>query len=99
MRRLSRRASGQLRRGVRWRSTATAGGDRVFAPHDLHRASVRVLSSRYQRATRPEELRSNMHANAIPESIRTTTAESYAAFLKERRSLMAKVIRDYYLDL
>lgn len=46
-----------------------------------------------------EELKSNMRSNAIPESIRTTTAESYEAFLKERRSLMAQVIRNYYFDL
>ncbi len=40
-----------------------------------------------------------MRANAIPESIRTTTAESYAAFLKERRFLMAQIIKNYYFAL
>ncbi len=37
--------------------------------------------------------------NAIPASVRTTTAESYHAFLKERRFLMAQVIKNYYLAL
>jgi len=45
------------------------------------------------------ELDANLRANAIPASIRTTTAETYGAFLKERRALMAKVIRDYYFSL
>ncbi len=45
------------------------------------------------------ELDANLRANAIPASIRTTTAETYGAFLKERRALMAQVIRDYYFSL
>ncbi|WP_292708336.1 DUF262 domain-containing protein, partial [Microbacterium sp. 67-17] len=45
------------------------------------------------------ELDANLRANAIPASIRTTTAETYGDFLKERRVLMAKVIRDYYFSL
>ena len=45
------------------------------------------------------ELDANLRANAIPASIRTTTAETYGAFLKERRALMARVIRDYYFSL
>ena len=45
------------------------------------------------------ELDANLRANAIPASIRTTTAEAYGAFLKERRALMAQVIRDYYFSL
>jgi len=45
------------------------------------------------------ELEANLRANAIPSSIRSTTAESYQPFLKERRLLMAQVIKHYYLGL
>lgn len=44
-------------------------------------------------------LRENLAANAIPESIYTTTAESYKEFLQERRRLMSHFIRDYYRSL
>jgi len=37
--------------------------------------------------------------SAIPASIRNTTAESYSAFLKERRLLMAQIIKSYYFAL
>ena len=49
--------------------------------------------------TTAAELDSNLAANAIPASLRTTSAESYHAFLKERRFLMAQIIKAYYLAL
>lgn len=49
--------------------------------------------------TSAQELESNLRMNAIPDSIRATTAESYSAFLKERRFQMAQVIKDYYFAL
>lgn len=49
--------------------------------------------------TSEQELEANLRANAIPSSLRTTTADSYQAFLRERRSLMAQIIREYYLAL
>jgi len=49
--------------------------------------------------TTAAELDSNLAANAIPASLRTTSAESYQAFLKERRFLMAQIIKAYYLAL
>lgn len=49
--------------------------------------------------TSDEELDTNLRANAIPASVRTTTAESYPSFLKERRFLMAQIIREYYFSL
>ncbi|UWF77559.1 GmrSD restriction endonuclease domain-containing protein [Microbacterium neungamense] len=49
--------------------------------------------------TSHDELTSNFAANAVPESLRTTTADSYQEFLAERRVLMARVIRDYYRGL
>lgn len=45
------------------------------------------------------ELRENLAANAVPDSIYRTTAESYAGFLSERRRLMSHYIRDYYRSL
>lgn len=45
------------------------------------------------------DLETNLRANAIPASVRTTTSESYHAFLEERRFLMAQVIKNYYLAL
>lgn len=49
--------------------------------------------------TSDEELDANLRANAIPASVRTTTAETYPSFLKERRVLMAQIIREYYFSL
>ena len=45
------------------------------------------------------ELKENLAANAVPDSIYTTTAESYGDFLIERRLLMSHFIRDYYRSL
>ncbi|MBF4570485.1 DUF262 domain-containing protein [Plantibacter sp. VKM Ac-2880] len=44
-------------------------------------------------------LQENLAANAIPEVLRSTTAESYPAFLEARRHLMAAYIRRYYEGL
>ena len=49
--------------------------------------------------TTDHELEANLRANAIPASVRSTTAETYSSFLKERRFLMAQVIKNYYLAL
>lgn len=49
--------------------------------------------------TSAQDLETNVRMNAIPDSIRAATAESYSAFLKERRFRMAQVIKDYYFAL
>lgn len=49
--------------------------------------------------TEVHELKENLDANAVPDSIYTTTAESYGDFLTERRLLMSHFIRDYYRSL
>ncbi|APH43696.1 hypothetical protein BMW26_01030 [Microbacterium sp. 1.5R] len=46
-----------------------------------------------------EELEANFAMNAVPTSLTSTTATSYATFLAERRTLMARYIRDYYASL
>ncbi|MGG5752772.1 GmrSD restriction endonuclease domain-containing protein [Zafaria sp. Z1313] len=45
------------------------------------------------------ELEATFAQNAIPHSLRTTTADTYLDFLAERRSLMAQQIRRYYEGL
>lgn len=45
------------------------------------------------------ELKENMKMNCIPDNIREFDANNYQAFLKERRSLMMKKIRNYYENL
>lgn len=49
--------------------------------------------------TDPNTRRENFAANAVPETLATTTAESYSAFLEQRRKLMAAYIRRYYEGL
>ena len=44
-------------------------------------------------------LRSNLAVNCIPENIAEMSAEDYPEFLKERRILMAKKIKEYYYSL
>ena len=44
-------------------------------------------------------LRSNFAVNCIPENIVEMSAEDYPEFLKERRTLMAKKIKEYYYSL
>lgn len=46
-----------------------------------------------------DDLDRNLAENAIPAFIHEVTAENYPAFLDARRKLMARVIRDYYLNL
>lgn len=45
------------------------------------------------------ELVDNFTANAIPNSLRSTAADTYEEFLTARRKLMARYIRDYYDSL
>ncbi|GAB3752523.1 DUF262 domain-containing protein [Zhihengliuella somnathii] len=45
------------------------------------------------------ELEAAFAENAVPASLRTTTAETYQQFLSERRAKMAEYIRDYYRGL
>lgn len=49
--------------------------------------------------TDADALVSNLEVNCIPNTISTMTAEDYPEFLKQRRVLMAKKIRDYYYSL
>lgn len=46
-----------------------------------------------------EDLERNLAENALPSSLDSVTAESYAEFLTERRRLMACAIREYYVTL
>src|SRR5699024_10462560 len=45
------------------------------------------------------ELEASFAENAVPQSLRTTSAENYSHFLNERRALMSQYIRDYYFAL
>ncbi|AIK83758.1 hypothetical protein CGLAR1_00325 [Corynebacterium glutamicum] len=45
------------------------------------------------------DLSANFIENAVPESLRTTTAENYEDFLMERRAMMAQTLRTYYEQL
>ncbi|CAH0237593.1 GmrSD restriction endonuclease domain-containing protein [Microbacterium foliorum] len=49
--------------------------------------------------TSHEELEANFAMNAVPTSLSSTSAASYATFLADRRTLMARYIRDYYTSL
>lgn len=49
--------------------------------------------------TSHDELLENMHRNCIPESIFNLDYHDYQDFLIERRKLMAKKIKDFYLQL
>jgi hypothetical protein len=46
-----------------------------------------------------EDLRRNLIENAIPANLEEVTAETYMEFLRDRRCLMARAIRDYYQTL
>ncbi len=46
-----------------------------------------------------DEMQTNLAAHCIPEGMTTSNADSYDAFLEERRILMAAKIRDYYRKL
>lgn len=46
-----------------------------------------------------DELETSFQENAVPASLRTTTAETYFDFLDQRRAVMAEYIRSYYEQL
>jgi len=46
-----------------------------------------------------ETLKANMEVNCIPDSVFDMTIDHYDQFLEERRTLMARKIRDYYRSL
>lgn len=46
-----------------------------------------------------EDLKKNMEENCIPESFVNMTIDNYDEFLKERRKLMARKIKEYYNSL
>lgn len=46
-----------------------------------------------------DALKDNLSMNCIPESILGMTLDNYEEFLRERRLLMARKMRDYYFSL
>ena len=54
---------------------------------------------KYGHITDSGALRENMRQNCVPESVSEMSIEHYHDFLKQRRTLMAKKIRDYYQNL
>lgn len=46
-----------------------------------------------------DELLENLESNCIPSDIFSMNASNYELFLEERRKLMTKKIRDFYLNL
>ena len=56
-------------------------------------------AKKYGAITTIEELNNNLEVHCIPRSIFEMGVQHYEDFLKERRSLLAKKIRDYYLKL
>lgn len=55
--------------------------------------------ARYGGITDPAHLRDNLDAHCLPRGVGTAIAETYDAFLQQRRKLMATKIRDYYREL
>ncbi len=55
--------------------------------------------SGYGGITDADELRANLQAHCIPEDMEEMDVDNYNGFLKERRRLMARKIRDYYRSL
>lgn len=53
----------------------------------------------YGGITDASDLRENLAAHCIPDGMDSTAVDDYDGFLKERRSLMAGKIRDYYRSL
>lgn len=49
--------------------------------------------------TSSSDLVLNLEENAVPDSVRRATADTYRDFLKERRKLMAAYLRSYYESL
>lgn len=56
-------------------------------------------TTRYGGITNLVHLRENLAAHCLPQGMETATAETYDAFLQQRRKLMAAKIRDYYRAL
>jgi len=54
---------------------------------------------KYGAITELQDLHKNLDQNCIPQSVFTMTIENYDEFLKERRKLMAKKIKEYYHNL
>lgn len=54
---------------------------------------------KYGAITTMEELNSNLEVHCIPQSIFEMDVQHYEDFLKERRALLAKKIKDYYQKL
>ena len=46
-----------------------------------------------------ELLKENLRINCIPEGFENMTVENFEQFLKQRRILMAKKIKEYYYSL
>ncbi|MDZ7604408.1 MAG: hypothetical protein U5K79_02215 [Cyclobacteriaceae bacterium] len=72
--------------------------------HQIHisgRFSISVMEERrlYGGIDSIEELLRNLTMNCIPESVFEMSTMDYDQFLRERRGLMAKKIRDYYFSL
>ena len=55
--------------------------------------------TRYGGITDFAQLQENLAAHCLPQGMETATAETYDAFLQQRRKLMAAKIRDYYRTL
>jgi hypothetical protein len=54
---------------------------------------------RYGNITDLDELRENLRMNCIPDGMEKMSVEDYAAFLAERRKLMAQKIKVYFQGL
>lgn len=77
-------------------------GIKDSAPTDyMERVETQIADGvlRLGEITETYELKENLAANAVPESIYSTTAASYGDFLTERRLMMSHYIRDYYRSL
>ena len=72
------------------------------APQDYFTAALNQCATKELKVgtiTENAALRENLAVNCIPSDIFTMTAADYEKFLKERRILMAKKIKEYYNSL
>ena len=72
------------------------------APQDYFTAALNQCATKELKVgtiTENAALRDNLAVNCIPADIFTMTAADYEKFLKERRILMAKKIKEYYNSL
>jgi hypothetical protein len=72
------------------------------APQDYFTAALNQCATKELKVgtiTENTALRDNLTVNCIPSDIFTMTAADYEKFLKERRILMAKKIKEYYNNL